>query len=333
MDGAPAIFFGKDHEIDEYFIATKSILNKQPVKFFSEEQISARVDDLHLRKKLLRAFPYVHRLKPNCIVQGDFLFTDDEVFEFHHDDKIWLGFQPNKILYAQPMWKANYQKDDIGIYWHTVYDKQLNPSYGVNVADVFNDSDVRIGNFFSSPSRIRFDPYQIQDIKVALANLYKTPSNVLLSLDTIHNQNLSEHVLKIMNRCIREQKLHTKSNVVSAADAYFHEEAMKRKTPLGKGNVVAIQNKLMPTLQNSASFYDMLRYIGTIKTTILNALDKQEFPMKTFLVTNDNDIVETRHEGYVMYDSILRRAFKIVDQLTFSYANFSDEFKRGYDLK
>ena len=96
-DGAPAIFCGKHPETNQFFVAKKSLFNKEP-KFHTSEQQIKDAPELSgaLESKFLDSYKYLSALSFSDILQGDLMFTDDKN-EKTIDGEDFITFQPNTL--------------------------------------------------------------------------------------------------------------------------------------------------------------------------------------------------------------------------------------------
>lgn len=147
-DGAPAIFCGKHPETGQFFVAKKSLFNKEPKFYTSEHEIKNSDLSGQLQEKFLTSFKYLSKLSWNTIMQGDLMFTDDKKSQKINGED-FITFQPNTILYAV-------QKDSVlgkeidnakmGIVFHTTYTgssiEDLTASFGANTSSLGSSSDV-----------------------------------------------------------------------------------------------------------------------------------------------------------------------------------------------
>ena len=78
-DGAPAIFCGQHPETNQFFVAKKSLFNKEP-KFYTSESEIKNADELSgaLKEKFLTSFQCLSKLSWNTIMQGDLMYTNDK---------------------------------------------------------------------------------------------------------------------------------------------------------------------------------------------------------------------------------------------------------------
>ena len=99
-DGAPAIFCGKHPETGQFFVAKKSLFNKTPLYYTSEQEIKDSSDlNANLKEKFTVAFQCLSKLSWNTIMQGDLMYTSDKKMTTI-DGESFITFQPNTIFYA-----------------------------------------------------------------------------------------------------------------------------------------------------------------------------------------------------------------------------------------
>ena len=130
-DGAPAIFAGKHPVNGKFFVATKSIFNKEPLINYTE----ADINDNHegkpgLQDKLKQALNILPKLgMGNNVLWGDYMFWRELVGEPEDiDGELHYTFKPNTIKYAVPVNSelgeqiADKLSDDgVGIVFHTQF--------------------------------------------------------------------------------------------------------------------------------------------------------------------------------------------------------------------
>ena len=146
-DGAPAIFCGIDPADDKFFVAKKSVFNKEPKLYKSNAEID---DDLSgtLNSKFKVALAELSKLGIKNVLQGDLMFTDD-IEDDNIDDVDYYTFQPNTIVYAVPKTSdlgKKINKAKIGIVFHTTYTgdelQAMKASFGADISKLKTPSSV-----------------------------------------------------------------------------------------------------------------------------------------------------------------------------------------------
>jgi len=149
-DGAPAIFCGKHPETNQFFVAKKSLFNKEPKFYTSEHEIKNSDLSGQLQEKFLTSFQCLSKLSWNTIMQGDLMYTDDKTNKII-DGKEYITFQPNTILYAvdkDSELGKTIDSSKMGIVFHTTYTggtiEDLSASFGAKISNLGSSTDVWI---------------------------------------------------------------------------------------------------------------------------------------------------------------------------------------------
>ena len=94
-DGAPAIFAGINPENDRFFVGTKGVFNKTPKVNYTDADIDANHSSPGLNAKLKVALKYLPKLGITDVLQGDMLFTQDDLSTETRDGIPFTTFAPN----------------------------------------------------------------------------------------------------------------------------------------------------------------------------------------------------------------------------------------------
>lgn len=339
-DGAPAIIVGRTD--NKLFVSTKSYFNKTPVMYYSPKEIDAADLNPDLADKLKRALHFLKDLSigPNTVIQGDFLYTKDDIKTQVIDSKTYLIFHPNTIVYAVPKDSelANQiLQSEIGIVFHTTVSHDMKPfkMRWVQPLDKVWMIDAEYQDLSGSATMTK-DEVKDLDRELNYAN------KALKRIDTRVIKQISEckHLLSFIkvhhNLHIREGQdilspmVYTKSlqnyliqRVKKEIDALKTESGQERKK-LALAKVIAFSK--LP-LYRVASIFEMQMHLAKSKKIIINKLNKAS-KLSTFLKTN-NGFRVTGEEGYVAIDR-KGNTVKLVDRLEFSYSNFNPEIVKGW---
>ena len=107
-DGSPAIICGKDPADGKFFIGTKGVFNKNPKLNKSTQDIATNHADTSdsdksgLRDKLNATLQHLSKLNIQGVLQGDLMFTQDDLKVRGFENKSYVTFKPNTITYAVP---------------------------------------------------------------------------------------------------------------------------------------------------------------------------------------------------------------------------------------
>ena len=346
-DGAPAVFAGIDPRDGNFFVAKKSIFNKNPKVYKSNTDIDNDTDgDLNTKLKL--ALQYLPDLGITGVVQGDFLFSSDDVKTEKIKGDNYLTFHPNTIVYAIPSgteMAKEVKAAKIGIVWHTTYTgtsfETMKAKYGVNVSKFTKSKNVWSQDaMLTDMTKYTMSPKETETVNAYLTQAGKLFNQIsgstLRELEA--NQKLAQHIETFNNTYVRrgsvvtDTRAHTRK-LINWIKQKYQKEITARKTEKGK----AAQQKALDDLlsffntTNRASLqkmFDLQKVIILAKLKLINILDKYN-KVDTFLKTK-NGYKTTGQEGYVAIDRLGGDAVKIVDRMEFSYANFSPEILKGW---
>lgn len=333
MDGSPSVLAGYDPADGQFFVATKSIFNKEPVVFKSIKEICARYSG-DLASKMILAFYLLQKAGIGGIIQGDFLFSQFDLKREQFCGHEYVTFQPNTIVYGAPI--GSQQGRDIlnariGIAWHTRYEgpltelrahpdpriaESLQPVpglYNVSTAlprDLMGESAARLKEMLAEFNQ--------------RANKYASTDYT----DVLSNQDLVDSVRKHMNARVmsgsREVVLTSKTHwydLVRYVGAQHHTKRSELKTARGKLARDQRHNELRVAIAAHTPFlldlFDLMRHVIKMKELVLQKADAiGPYPFCTFFRGHGGVLEPTGHEGYVV------KGAKLVDRGEFSRVNF-----------
>jgi hypothetical protein len=123
-DGAPAIICGIDPTDGKFFVAKKSVFNKNPKVYKTPADVEADTSG-DLATKLKLALLHFAKLGIEGVIQGDLLYTAADIKHESIDGEEYITFQPNTIVYAVPANSTlakTITASKIGVVWHTTYE-------------------------------------------------------------------------------------------------------------------------------------------------------------------------------------------------------------------
>ena len=347
-DGAPAVFAGVDPRDGRFFVAKKGIFNKSPKVYKSDADID---DDTSgdLNSKLKLALQYLPELGIKGIIQGDLLYTQNDLKTSKIKGKEYITFHPNTIVYAVPAgtdMAKQVQAAKIGIVWHTSYSgssfEGLKASYGVDISKFRKSTNVwsqdAMLRDMTQYTMSKKDTNEVNAMLSEAGRIFNRISGTTLrQLEA--NQSLAQTIETFNNTYVRKGEVIGNTTVhvnklVSWIKARYRKEIQSRKTEKGKS---VQQKKLDEVLsffsaENKSSLkeiFELQKMIVLAKLKLINILNKLS-GVNTFLKTN-RGYRTTGQEGYVAIDKLGGDAVKIVDRMEFSYANFSPNILKGWD--
>ncbi len=348
-DGAPAVFAGIDPSDGKFFVAKKGIFNKNPKVYKTNSDIDADTSgDLNAKLKL--ALEELPKLGIKGVVQGDFLYSKEDLREVVIDGESYITFHPNTIVYAVPKNSklANtILASRIGVVWHTTYRgdsfESMSASFGEEIASGLK----QVKTVWSVDALYRdvsgaatFTEAETKQVTELLSKAGKIFSGMKRStLDGISdNDELLTRVKTFINSKVRVgERLGNTSKFVDDLMKYVHDyyqkEIDKKATDKAKAVWIAKRDETMKYFANTpkadiVTLFDMYNHIVDAKHLIVRKLDKAK-QIGTFLKTADGYKV-TEQEGFVAIDHMGKNAVKLVDRLQFSHANFSADIQKGW---
>jgi hypothetical protein len=346
-DGAPAVFAGIDPRDGRFFVAKKGIFNKNPKVYKTNQDID---DDTSgdLNAKLKLALKHLPELGITGVIQGDFLFSSDDIKTRKIKGQSYVTFHPNTIVYAVP---ANTQmaKDiksaRIGIVWHTSYSgnsfETMKASYGVDISKLKKSTNVwsqdAMLRDMTNLTMSKKDTEEVNEYLSQAGKLFNQISGTTLR-QLENNPNLARTIETFNNSYVRRGEVvtnsakHTQALINWIKDRY-QKEIDKRSTEKGKSAQEKARDEVLSFFSpenrvSLAKMFELQKVIILAKLKIINILDKIN-KVDTFLKTK-NGYRTTGQEGYVAIDKLGGDAVKIVDRMEFSFANFSPEILKGW---
>ena len=337
-DGAPAVFAGIHPETRKFFVGTKSIFNVVPKINYTNADIDKNHGDAPgLASKLKVALKYLGKLGIRGILQGDIMFTSDDLTGQKIDGEKYTTFQPNTITYAVPVGsdlEKEIKQAKIGVVWHTSYKgktiKDLSATFNPKVGSLARTRDVwfQDADFKDTSGTATFTKTESDNINKEIDNVRKINSKIKSFIDDIYSQSKLTSELKIYGNSLIRQGAggtesaeglitHINSKMQKAIDSVKTDAAKKRKESQFK--------ELVTYLSNNSTKLDLMfalrESLVRIKIMLINKL-KSVKSIGTFIKT-DNGFNVTSPEGFVAVDRLSNKALKLVDRLEFSMQNFT----------
>ena len=348
-DGAPSVFSGIDPRDGKFFVAKKGIFNRYPKVYKTPADIDVDTSgDLNAKLKLaLEEFP---KLGITGVIQGDFLYSREDISEVDIDGASYITFHPNTIVYAIPK-GSNLAKEilasRIGVVWHTRYRGEtfetMSATFGEEIASSLQKTKTiwSVDAVYKDVSgSANFNAKETKEITAILSNAGKIFSGLKHEAlnDISYNDELLIRIKTFINSKVRAgQPIGNTAVFVNDLIKYIHDyyqnEIDKKVTDKSKAVWEAKRSEIMKYFANTlksdiVKVFDLYNLIVEAKLMIVRKLDKAK-SIGTFLKTVDGYKV-TEQEGFVAIDHVGKNAVKLVDRLQFSRANFSTDIIKGW---
>ena len=338
-DGAPAIFAGINPENGQFFVGTKGVFNKNAKINYSHDDIDRNHPSSGLNQKLKVALTELSKLGIKDVLQGDMMFTQEDLENKTIDGKQYVTFQPNTIVYAVPMESAQrILSSKMGIVFHTTYSgktmEDMSASFSVNLRGLAKTSDVWYSDaeYRDTSGSINFNKTETTAITKVLSQAGKTFHTLNSEFLNMISQNDDVNIMiKTYNNTkvrtgqkITNTRMHTKGLIEYVYDK-LKKEVDKVKRPQNKKIKQLNMDRLMKEFRSNSSqlvkIFDMQNLLVDAKEMVIRKLEKSKGLMDLFIRT-ENGYKVTQPEGFVAIDK-LGKAVKLVDRLEFSRANFN----------
>ena len=348
-DGAPSLFAGTDPSDGKFFVAKKGIFNKNPKVYKTNADVDADTTG-DLATKLKLALQYLPAIGIKGVIQGDFLFSANDIKQSNIAGEPYTTFHPNTIVYAVPHRDKEAVKKikdaKIGIVWHTTYHgnsfEEMKASYGVDVKALRQNKNVfQVDAMLRDMSKFTMTERETKEVNDLLSRAGKIfnqiSGNALRQLEA--HDILSTHIETFNNSFVRDGTVvkdtgrHVE-HLIKWIEARYKKEMDKRSTDKGKA---AQQSKLDAILDffshaNKKALkliFDLQKVLILAKLKLINTFNRLK-SIGTFVKTADGYKV-TGHEGYVAIDQLGGGAVKVIDRMEFSFNNFSKDTIRGWE--
>lgn len=350
FDGAPAIFVGTDPSDGKFFVGTKGVFNKNPKLIKQLSDIALYEYKGQLASKLAIAFTELQKLNIKNVLQGDMMFTQNDLESTEVDGIEYITFQPNTIVYAVPQrteLAQKIKKSKIGIVFHTTYTgtslEDMGASFGADVSGLGNSDSIWYSGaeYEDKSGTVTFTKQETSVITGFLSNAGRAFRKVKSAQlkDFLEFQNsLPSSVAGVkiktyLNSLIRkgtsitEVKDHVSNYVRYIHDYTASKTIAKIKTEKGKKAKIEQRDKIItnvtqnrPTIQAVMEIYANITFA---KEMVINKLNTGAKRFPNTFVRTDSGYKVVNEEGYVAIDTIKGNAVKLVDRLEFSYNNFN----------
>mgnify|MGYP005987625767 CR=1 FL=1 len=347
-DGAPAIFAGIDPADGKFFVAKKSVFNATPKLYKTAAEIDADGLSGSLNSKFKVALSEFSKLGIKDVLQGDLMYTSDDVDTTTIDGTKYYTFQPNTIVYAVDVNSdlgKKIKSSKIGVVWHTTYagsDLQgMKASFGANIKGLAKPSSVWMDDatYKDVSGKATMTASETEKVTKSLSlagSTFKRINapllNKFLKLQDAFTGTLAGAQLKTYNNSkVREgQKItdprgHAKGYEKWVFDA-IQKQIDKVKSDKGKEKYTNIQTEyLREVKKHTKNLENIIAFQGHLvdaKMGVVSKLNSVKGLTDTFIKTA-NGFKVTNPEGYVAIDRVSGDAVKLVDRMEFSFNNFT----------
>ena len=340
-DGAPAVICGIHPETGRFFVGTKSVFNPGTPKInYTKKDIANNHGTEDLGQKLLKCLVHLKKLNIQGVVQGDLLFTDDDIIRKNFNNVPHITFTPNQITYAVPEDSDIGRQIDtakVGIIFHTTYNGEvfadMTAAAGADTESFSKTPDVFFDNAVykdvSGSAKFTADETKqfmngINKLETLLNNVPRDLSNLLGT-----NQDFVPYFQMYINSKVKQGQLPTNVNQFLQGFQKFYADRMQQQIAGLKAQralqvrqdkmkqMPAFMSRIKRPLQAMLTFY---KSVQLLKGFVLKKMN-QAMSIGSFQQT-DGGLEVTDPEGFVAVDKT-GNAVKLVDRLGFSRRNLA----------
>ena len=340
-DGAPAVICGTNPENGKFFVGSKSVFNVTPKINYTPADIRKNHSG-GLVDKLIVALRELRKLNIKGVVQGDFLYTPDEIKTATIRGEKVITFTPNTITYAIPEdsnLAKRIQSSKMGIIFHTSYTgrkmSNLKAKFGVNVRSFsktnsvfFDDAGYKDTSGVATFTELESDQYDAL-LRMAAGSISKGKGVLDLMKRQTNLLSVGARLKIFFNDFIRRgQTIANVKKLQTQFKTYYtkvlDDEINKRKTKSAKHRFAAQKKEGLRFIDRYEDqiYFAIASYVTLQRTKnyLVNKMNQIK-SIGTF-IQRGNGFEVTNPEGYVAVDR-LGNAVKLVDRLEFSTANFT----------
>ena len=348
-DGAPALFCGNDPADGKFFVGTKSVFNKTPklyksIKDIKDNEPSGKAKKLEYALKHLSSIG----IPKGTVLQGDMMFTKGEQKYETIDGRRYITIHPNTLVYAFDTGSdiGNLIRNaDMGIVFHTTYKggkdlQSYRASFGADVSRLRKSRSVWVDDaFFKNLSgTASLTSSESRELKGLIDKSNKAMSKdfdkIVKVMDMIPSTAIGSHIKTYINSEVRAGRMSpTFAGYMSHVKNYWEEKVIaKIKTEKNKETKKAALKQLLDELQSiKKAIEDSFTYVKAVNEAKLMIIKKLTslLDSRVFVLKKNGEFIPTAPEGYVAIGKD-NQAVKLVDRLSFSHFNFSDDYVKGW---
>lgn len=327
-DGSPSVVFGHHPETGKFFVASKSVFNKNPKLNYTEEDIEKNHGHAPgLVEKLKHALKHLPKVvPPRGVYQGDIMHTKGDVEE--HGGKV--HFTPNTITYSASKGSRHGKAalaSKVGVAVHTAYKGETLPEmeaqYAPDLSHFGNHSDVHLISTEHDLGKVKYTPEHQAEFKKHV----KAATSAARQIDDAGHDAIGAHKIPLKTYINHTVRTGTSPSVEGFIEHYKNAHQKKIdavKTQKSKdAKTVEMQRALQHVLDNKHHFQNSLNLHGHLqkaKDVLTHALST------TGEFGHHIRGKKVKPEGFVVVRN--NRPTKFVDRKEFSAANFN----RGEEL-
>ena len=339
-DGAPAVFAGTNPENGQFFVGTKGVFAKNAKINYTDTDI----DNNHsggLASKLKVALKELSKVNIKGVLQGDMMYTSEDLQKETIDGEPYITFQPNTIVYAIPVKSklaAKILSSNMGIVWHTTYSgdtmEDMTASFGVS-SGAFSESssvwqaDASFKDHSGSATMTSKETGDVTKILSQAGKLFREIDSNTLAM-VAGDPTPKELIKTYNNKMVREgQKISNPKRHTAGVIKFVYDKLKADVDKVKRENTKKEKQRKMDLYvdffrkhsSDLVKIFALQNLLIDAKLIILRKLEQVK-SIKTLMKTSTGFKV-TSPEGFVAIDKLKGGAVKLVDRMEFSMQNFN----------
>jgi len=292
-DGSPAIIFGHHPENGKFFVATKSIGNKNP----KINHTHADIDKNHghspgLASKLHTALDHLKKVAPKTgVFHGDLMHTKEDHHiheEYLVEAKDKVSFTPNTITYTAKGEDAKkIKKSKIGVVVHQQYHGKdihsLTASPHVDTSKFKEHPDVHLHGAEHDTSKIKHSEENESGFHKhmgAAKEIHDTHGHKMYNAVHPKHSGESGHLATYINSTVRSNSVPNVKDLKSHVQAHYDAKAAKVSTDKAKAAHTAEGNAQVAHIEKNKAHYgnllSMHHHLAQAKNHLVKSLETHE---------------------------------------------------------
>ena len=348
-DGAPAIFAGIDPSDGKFFVAKKGVFNKTPKIYKTNAEIDNDLSgDLNAKFKVALA-EFSKLGISEGVIQGDFLYTSEDLQTETIDGESYITFHPNTIVYAIPAKSElarQIKRSKIGVVWHTTYRgadfESMQASFGKKIVPGLKATssvwavDATFEDRAGTATFTKQETAELTELLSQAGRLFRTINAKVLN--SLSADPLNARLNVFINKKVREgTRIGDAAGFVielqRELEDYYQAQIDSKKSQRGKDTQIKARDAALSiftkrNLKELEKVFTLYNLMVDAKHMVINKLNTVEG--LTTLLKTKTGFVATGQEGFVAIDHLGKGSLKLVDRLEFSKANFSTEYIKGW---
>ena len=339
-DGAPAVFAGINPENGKFFVGTKGIFAKNAKINYTESDINSNHSG-GLAEKLKVALRELPKAGITNVLQGDMMYTKEDLSTETIDGESYITFQPNTIVYAIPKNSSLADKimsSNMGIVWHTTYSgdtmEDMTASFGVS-SGAFKEStsiwqaDASFKDHSGSATMTKKETGEVTRILSQVGNLFRQIDSNTLAM-VAGDPTPKELIKTYNNKMVREgQKISNPKRHTQGVIKFVYDKLKADVDKVKRENTKKEKQRKMDLYvdffrkhsSDLVMIFALQNLLIDAKLIVLRKLEQVK-SIKTLMKTSTGFKV-TAPEGFVAIDTLKGGAVKLVDRMEFSMQNFN----------